>query len=216
MSMTGDESLAVTRLLADPSLWVEPRASLADAVVAAVVAERDAPPVVVTPVAAAVATVASRRHWPTHVAAGLLGAAAATVIAIAVTHTSDDTSDQVADVAAATVQLQGTDLAAGFTGTADVTTEQSGVLIRLRVPGLPRREGTDFYEGWLKSCDGSGLVPIGTFHDMDRAAGWAGVAVTDYPLLTVTAERAAGPNDPDQGSSGQVVVTGVIGPCPAP
>ena len=102
----------------------------------------------------------------------------------------------------------------GFTGTASVSTQPSGVLIRFSVPGLPRREGEQFYEGWLKSCDGTELVPIGTFHDMDRAAGWAGVAVEDYPLLTVTAEEVAGPTDAEQGTSGDVVVTGEISPCP--
>jgi hypothetical protein len=89
------------------------------------------------------------------------------------------------------------------------------VLIRLTMPGLPRREGDDFYEGWLKSCDGQRLVPIGTFHDMDRAAGWAGVSVDDYPLLTVTAEQVAGPKDVAQGSSGEVVVAGAIADCPS-
>ena len=78
------------------------------------------------------------------------------------------------------------------------------------------REGDEFYEGWLKSCDGLRLVPIGTFHDMDRAAGWAGVSVDDYPLLTVTAEAAAAPTDAAQGSSGQVVASAAISPCPAP
>jgi hypothetical protein len=156
-----------------------------------------------------------RRVWQTNVAAALLGAAAAAVIAVVIVNSSD-TGDEEADEVVATVDLLGTELAPGFTGTAEVVLRPSGTLIRMTMPGLPRREGDDFYEGWLKSCDGQRLVPIGTFHDMDRAAGWAGVSVDDFPLLTVTAESVAGPTDQAQGSSGAVVAAGAISPCPNP
>jgi hypothetical protein len=80
---------------------------------------------------------------------------------------------------------------------------------------LPRRDGGDFYEGWLKNCAGTGLVPIGTYHELDDATGWAGVATADYPILTVTREHVAPPKDAAQGSSGEVVVSGTLSPCPA-
>jgi len=40
----------------------------------------------------------------------------------------------------------------------------------------PWCEGTDFYQGWLKSCDGTGLAPIGSF-----------------PVLIVPREKVAPP-----------------------
>jgi Anti-sigma-K factor rskA len=207
MSTTDDhDDRQLARLLADPSLWLEPDPSLDDRVLAVIRAERESGSLQVVPLR-------SPRRWSTHVAAGLLGAAAAALIAVAVTRLSDDTDESAAS--ATRVDLLGSDLAAGFVGTADVTTESSGVLVRLSMPGLPRRDGDQFYEGWLKSCDGTRLVPIGTFHDMDRAAGWAGVSVIEYPLLTVTAEEVADASDEGQGTSGQVVVTGSISPCPA-
>ena len=205
MSMNDGDDSQLSRLLADPSLWLEPDPAVEDRVLGAIRLER---PGQVVPLRG------RRRVWSSPIVAGLVGAAAAALVAV-ITVRSDggDEPDEAADVDA-TVQLVGTDLAPGFEGTAQVTTEPSGVLIRLIVPGLPRRDGNDFYEGWLKSCDGTGLVPIGTFHDMDRAAGWAGVWIEDYPLLTVTAEQVAGPTDALQGSSGQVVVSGAISACP--
>jgi hypothetical protein len=89
------------------------------------------------------------------------------------------------------------------------------VRINFSVPGLPRREGDEFYEGWLKNCAGTQLVPIGTYHDLEDATGWAGVDVADFPLLTVTREVVAGPKDPAQGSSGEVVVSAAMKECPA-
>jgi hypothetical protein len=209
MSMSDDDDRELARLLADPSLWLDPGPSVEASVVDAIRAERQQiRPADETHQARVVPL--PRRAWSSHVATGLLGAAAAALIAVVIVDAPDDDGDAVD----ATVELVGSDLAPGFEGTAEITTQTSGVLIRLTVPGLPRREGDDFYEGWLKSCDGTRLVPIGTFHDMDRAAGWAGVSVEDYPLLTVTAEQVAGPTDEAQGSSGQVVVSGAISPCP--
>jgi len=115
----------------------------------------------------------------------------------------------------ARVAVTGTDLAPGVSGKADITSVDSGVRINFSVPGLPRREGDEFYEGWLKNCAGTQLVPIGTYHDLEDATGWAGVDVADFPLLTVTREVVAGPKDPAQGSSGEVVVSAAMKACPA-
>ena len=106
-------------------------------------------------------------------------------------------------------------LAAGSSGNADITSVASGVRIDFSVKGLPRRDGDDFYEGWLKNCAGTALVPIGTYHDLDKATGWAGVSIDDYPVLTVTREHVAPPKDAAQGSSGEVVVSGKLKECPA-
>jgi hypothetical protein len=64
----------------------------------------------------------------------------------------------------------------------------------------------------LKSEDGARLVPIGTFHDADDVSLWAGVPIEEYPIITVTRETVAGPTSPEQGSSGDVVVTGRLQP----
>lgn len=52
------------------------------------------------------------------------------------------------------------------------------------------------------------LVPIGTFNEGKDVTLWGGVPPGEYPLLTVTRERA----DNQQGSSHQVVLTGATHP----
>ena len=206
-------------LLADPSLWEEPSADLEDRVVVAVRAEvievvraDPAPQATGTSDGAQVVSIDAgrrRRRWLAPLAAAAVGAAAAAAITVAVVPRNDDTP-----TADGTIQLAGTDLAPGLAGAADVTVEASGVRIVIQVPGLPRRDGGEFYEGWLKSCDGSELVPIGTFHEVDDAVGWAGVDLATHPILTIIKEVVAGPKDPAQGSSGEVVVSGALAPCP--
>lgn len=191
-------------LLADPTMWAEPDPSLEDRVVAAITAE-----------AAGAATstyhVASRpsraRRWLTVAGAATLGAAAAAIITVAVTRDSSSPAD-------ATIAMSGTDLAPGIAGEARLTTVSSGVKIELSVPGLPRRDGGEFYQVWLKNCDGTQLVPAGSFHELDDAVAWAGVSPDDFPLITVTKEVVAPPKDAAQGSSGEVVVAGSVGDCP--
>jgi Anti-sigma-K factor rskA len=189
----------IVALLSDPSLWQEPSESLEDRIVAGIVDERR----VVVPISRA------RRAWTGRLVAAAIGAAAAAAIVLIAVPRNDD---QQAD---ASVDIVGSDLAPGITGSADITSLQSGVRINFSVKGLPRREGNEFYEGWLKNCDGTALVPIGTYHDLDDATGWAGVSVDDYPLLTVTREQVAAPKDAAQGSSGEVVVSGSLSACPA-
>ena len=189
----------IVALLRDPSLWEQPSAHLEDRVAAGIADERR----VVVPFAR------PRRTWPGRFVAAAAGAAAAALIVLVAVPRNDQ---QKAD---ARVDITGSDLAQGVSGRADITTISSGVRIEFSVKGLPRRDGSEFYEGWLKNCDGTSLVPIGTYHDLDDATGWAGVDVADYPRLTVTREAAAGPKDPAQGSSGEVVVSGSLGACPA-
>ena len=194
-------------LLADPSLWAAPSSALEDRVVAAITSE--AAPAGSTTSEYVVYGRRGRWRWLTAgVAAG--AAVAAAVAAIIVVSTRD--TQQQPDFAA---PLAGTELAAGLRGTADATITRTGVYIAVKVPGLPRRDGGEFYEMWLKSCDGELLIPAGTFHDLADAVGWAGVDPNDFPIVTVTRETAAGPQAIEQGSSGEVVVKGQLAECPA-
>ena len=189
----------ILALLRDPSLWQEPSAQMEDRVVAGIAEDRR----VVVPIGRA------RRAWPGRLAAAAIGAAAAAaVVLIAVPRNNDQQAD-------ARVAIAGTPLAPGISGTAGITSETSGVRIQFSVKGLSRRDGGDFYEGWLKNCAGTALVPIGTYYKLDNATGWAGVSIDDFPLLTVTREHLAAPKDAAQGSSGEVVVSGALGACPA-
>jgi hypothetical protein len=221
---------AFLALVDDPSLWDEPGPHLGDRIVSAITDEaREAgllrpvsalPP----PPAATAGRTSSASDTPANVVplasrrrnrildgigAALIGAAAATLIAVVVTR--DDNSTPSVAEPDATITIVGTDLEPSVSGAADITVVQSGVRIELNVPGLPRRDGDEFYEAWLRSVDGEGLVPIGTFHDANGVVLWAGVTIDDYPILTVTRETVAGPKDPNQGSSGEVVVKGQLG-----
>ena len=190
----------IVALFSDPSLWQEPGDDLEDRIATAISDERR----VVVPI-----TGRRRRQWPGRFAAAAIGAAAAAAVVLVAVPRNDQQS------ADASIGVVGTDLAPGINGNADITSVASGVRIDFSVKGLPRRDGDDFYEGWLKNCAGTALVPIGTYHDLDDATGWAGVSVDDYPLLTVTREHVAAPKDAAQGSSGEVVVSGKLKECPA-
>src|SRR4051794_14321927 len=187
----------IVALLRDQSLWDEPSAELEDRVVSGIADERR----VVVPMK-------RRNPWPGRLAAAAVGAAAAAAVVLVGTPGGQQQ-------AGAPVAVTGSDLAPGISGSAGITAVSSGVRIDFSVPGLPRRDGDEFYEGWLKNCAGTGLVPIGTYHDLDDATGWAGVDVADFPLLTVTREVVAAPKDAQQGSSGEVVVSAAMKACPA-
>ena len=102
--------------------------------------------------------------------------------------------------------LAPTELIPGATGEATMTKTASGWRIELDATGLPRREGVLFYQAWLRNPAGV-LVPIGTFNEGRKVTLWAGVSPKDYPILTVTRERADG----DQASSGERVLVGTAG-----
>ena len=198
----------VRALLADPSLWVEPPSGLEDAVVAAIAAEVAAPaPETPAPVPAAQGDVVridrpSRRRRAPRVVAGLGAAAAAVVLVIGILTIGGGGGG--AD--GVSIALGPTELAPDAQGTALVVAEESGLRISLDATGLPRRDGGLFYQAWLRNEAGV-LVPIGTFHDGDDVTLWAGVALEEYPTLTVTEEVADG----DQASSGRRVLSGTVG-----
>lgn len=213
-ALTVDETLQlreIEALLADESVWAQPPAALEASVVEAISSEAISSATL--PAGASTQNYFSygkpsrRRSLFTGFAAGAAAAAAAIGV-IALAGRADEPQPDFATT------MEGTELAAGFSGPAKATITPTGVFIDVAVPGLPRRDGGEFYEMWLKSCDGSLLVPAGTFHDLDEAVGWAGVDPLQFPILTVTRERAAAPVSADQGSSGEVVLRGQLGPCP--
>jgi len=221
--LTDDELAAladIDELLADPALWESPSAGVEDDVVALIGEARRSELAEAPPVAAAGASVVRlddsrrtrrRRAWSL-AGAALVGAAAAALVTGVIVSKSNDNDTTTADAAPQQqVQLAGTDLAPpGVGGSAGLISHPSGVEIRLAVPGLPSRTGGDFYQVWVKSCDGSLLVPAGSFHDLDDATGWVGVSMTDFPVITVTTESAVGGKDPGQESSGQIVASGTV------
>jgi hypothetical protein len=172
----------VESVLADPSVWMEPPAHLQEAVVAAIASE---------------AGLGERRR---RVRLALVGVAAAILLAVGVTVGVQLNQDDSIEFAAS---LSGTELAPSATGDVTLKKTPSGWDIRLHATGLPRREGGEFYQAWLKNDDGL-LVPIGSFNDGREVILWSGVGPGDFPILTITQEVADG----DQASSGLVVLSG--------
>lgn len=214
--LTPEEAATIesfSALLVDEAVWGEPSPGLEDLIVGQIAAEaaaarRDAPPAgEVVPISAA--RRGRRGTWWTAAGAALVGAAAAALVTTAVVRTDDAGTS-----AGERVELRGTDLALGVAGTARLDSQPSGVRIDLDVPGLPDRVGGEFYQVWLKNCAGTLLVPAGSFHNLDDAVAWAGVALADFPVITVTQESVVAGKDPAQGSSGLIVVSGTLGSCP--
>ncbi len=193
---------AMIATLADPSTWESPSSDLGDRVVNLIAAETRGH----TPAKVA----GQRRRRFDWVGPAALAAAAAAIITIVAIRIGD--SDEPTNAVDATIDLIGTELEPEISGTAKVDARQSGTWILLDLPGLPRRDGADFYQAWLRTDDGEGLVPIGTFHDGENVVLWAGVPIEGYPIVTVTRESVAGPKEPGQGSSGEVVATGRLAP----
>jgi len=130
------------------------------------------------------------------------GAALTAVLAVAIGIAVLDSGNSAQRFHAA---LGPTDLVRAASGEATMTKTSSGWRIDLRATGLPRREGRDFYEAWLRNAAGV-LVPIGTFNDGRDVTLWAGVSPKSFTTLTVTREQADG----DQASSGQKVLVGTV------
>lgn len=189
--------------LAHPSMWDEPSLGLDDRVVATVAAAvgRDN--------RAAYAPDNGRdRRSVAWLRPALLGAAAAGLAAFGFVSLTSDPPAHADRI----LLVTGTELAPNSAGTARLTSTPSGLRIEFDVAGLPRRDGAEFYQAWLRSIDGDRLVPIGTFHDGNYVVLWAGVSFDDYPVLTVSREAVAAAVSLDQGSSGEVVAIGVVHP----
>ena len=119
-------------------------------------------------------------------------------VAVALQVTRSGTSGERLEAALAPTQLS-----PGAGGDATFTKTASGWRIEIDATGLPRRDGANFYQAWLRNAAGV-LVPIGTFNEGQKVTLWAGVSPKDYPVLTVTKEQADG----NQASSGQKVLLG--------
>ncbi|MEP7021580.1 MAG: anti-sigma factor [Pseudonocardiales bacterium] len=185
-------------VLADPAVWVEPPPALEDRIVTAVAQATRGEPV--SPAGSATVTTIARQRRP-WIPYAVLGVAAAAVLAVVLTFSLAGHAKQSAQYAAS---LDGTKLAPSASGQVTLTRTTSGWKIRIQGKGLPRRDGGEYYEAWLKNASGV-LVPIGTFNQVDDVTLWAGVSPADFPTLTVTRQVAA----KDQASSGQVVLLGV-------
>jgi hypothetical protein len=130
-----------------------------------------------------------------------LPVAAAAAVAIVLVTSSSNSPQQLQFA----MVVQGTPLAPDASGSATLTKKLSGWEIKLNATGLPRREGKQFYEAWLKNAAGV-LVPVGTFNDARNVTLWSGVPVTKFRSLTVTQQVANG----NPKSSGLRVLTGTI------
>lgn len=185
-----DRDLAA--LLADESMWDPVDPAVEDAIVAAIAAEAE-PAGAVTPISAA-------RGWRGLVVAG----AAAIVLVVAAVVAFDDG----AEPAGVELALTPTDLAPEASGLVLVAETPLGTRLVLDVAGLPPAAAGRYYEAWLRTGPETG-VSAGTFH-LRGGDGeielWAGVAVVDYPLFTITIQDEGDPQ-----SSGQVVLRGRVG-----
>lgn len=187
----------VDQLLRERSVWEDVDPALETKVVAAVTAE--------------VSGVALQRpgrsaRWRALVLAAGLGAAAAATITFVMTRSSIVKPD-------AAFALVGTKLAPGLSGRASFSSRESGVQIEVKMPGLPWRDGGEYYELWMHTCDGSEWVPAGTFHDLEYVVAWAGVPIKNYPILKVTREVAGPPTGAAQAPSKDVVAWGSLDTC---
>jgi hypothetical protein len=213
--------------LADPAVWAEPSPDLEDRIVAAISdvgtaggpdldrsgagaagpagqaagpgtagptagATPDAP----APAAAATSKVVPFRRRAVLAVVGLAAAVAA-VIGLAL-GLSGGTHRPTYHAA-----LAGTSLAPAASGQVTMVQTVSGWQITLHAKGLPRLDNGQFYQAWLKNQAGI-LVPIGTFNQPNDVILWSGVAPYQFPVITVTRQKADG----NLNSSGQRVLTG--------
>jgi anti-sigma-K factor RskA len=225
-------------ILADPRTWEAPAPGGADALLAAIAAERgtapagrraapvrppfgdagtppptlrpDEPPRAVPPSAEPERSVVTPIDGRRRARSRWLAVAAAAAVVVVAATVGVALSTGGDDGDAREVALQGSELAPDASATATVEELGSGVAIEIDVSDLPPAEPGTYYQAWLKSPDGA-LVTIGTFHMRggdDVVELWAGVDLADYPLLTVTLQREGA----GQESSGEVVLSGEVGP----
>ena len=208
------------RLLSDENLWAEPPAELEDSIVAAISAEADAPDSVAGFAPGPVDLAAARERRLAQDSAGgarashrrasggrrwarpaILVAAAAAVVGVALTAVVLLRTANPAPTF--TASLTATELAPGAGGTVTMVREESGWEILLNAYGLPRLDGGEFYQAWMRNDEGT-LIPVGSFNEGMDVVLWGGVSPRTYPTFSVTRESADG----DQASSGQRVLVG--------
>jgi hypothetical protein len=206
-SLPADEVAALDALRAElgvAAIWDEPSGDLEDQVVMAVsraAAEEGGHQRPPSPSRWSRLRAWFSAHRPVFALSLSLPVAAAAAVAIVLV-TSSGTTTPALQFA---MVVQGTALAPDAHGSATLTKTTSGWRIQLSATGLPRRDGKDFYQAWLKNAAGI-LVPVGTFNDARKVTLWSGVPVTKFRSLTVTQQVANG----DPKSSGRKVLTGTI------
>jgi hypothetical protein len=204
----GPDAVADVALLAEvlalPSAWAEPRATLEDLVVHAVLgAERTAVASVTTlrPAAVPQHPAIGRRSRRTR---ARLPAAAAVLVATAITGGvllgHRDNGPDFKGVLTASA------IAPGAHGSADMYKTDAGFRVELDARGLPKLAADEYYEAWLRNPDGV-AVPIGTFSaNGGDVTLWSGVSPEQFPSFSVTIETA----DNNQHSSGRRVLVGDV------
>ncbi|MGZ4293135.1 MAG: anti-sigma factor [Solirubrobacteraceae bacterium] len=213
-SLSGDEAAELDALRAElgaAATWDDPPADLEDRVVMAVTQAAAAEPAAAAAGAEPVPAPSPswwsrlRARWPLRrppLALSLsLPVAAAAAVAIVLITSSSTTTPELRFA----MVVQGTALAPGAHGSATLTKHTSGWEIKLSATGLPRCEGRQFYQAWLRNAAGI-LVPVGTFNDARDVTLWSGVPVTKFRSLTVTQQVANG----NPASSGRRVLIGTI------
>ena len=215
-ALPAEEAGALDALRAElrsPAAWEEPPADLEEQVVMAVIQAAGADGGRArapsadgrqqrTPTASRWERVRARLSRRPALALSLsLPVAAAAAVAIVLITTSSSASPELQFA----MVVQGTSLAPAAHGSATLTKHTSGWQIKLSASGLPRREGTQFYQAWLKNAGGI-LVPVGTFNDARDVTLWSGVPVTKFRSLSVTEQVLNG----NPASSGRRVLTGTI------
>jgi len=207
--LAGDDGAAVddltradldelTALLGDEAVWSQPPAELEGAVVAAIAAEAAAAPGGRAPAVVAASPRRSKRttlrSWGV---ARVVLTAAAGVVALAVAGLVLTRAGNARETFQGAFEDDG--------GTVELSRFDSGWRVELDAPGLPRRDGGEFYEAWLRN-DAGVLVSIGTFNEGDDVVLWAGVPPSEFRTITVTRESADG----DPASSGDRALVGTI------
>ena len=194
-----DELAFMAELLADPSTWAEPAASLEDAVVLAVAAADPASSTSAAPTTTRSRGAPGTRRRRIFLSAVAVAATLAVVIGVFVATRSSSSADYAANLVA-------TGSAPGAQASAAITRTKAGFRVALDAHGLPALRAGEYYQAWLKNAAGT-LVPIGTFSSSDgRVTLWSGVSPKDFPTMTVTIEKA----DNIQESSGVRVLAGEV------
>ena len=194
-----DQLAFMAELLADPSTWAEPDASLEDAVVLAVAAADQASSPSVPPATTRSPGAAGTPLRRMSLAAVAVAATLAIILGVVVATRSSPSADYAAN-------LEATRSAPGAQASAAITRTKAGFRVALDAHGLPALPDGEYYQAWLKNAAGT-LVPIGTFSSSDgRVTLWSGVSPKKFPTMTVTIEKA----DNIQASSGVRVLAGDV------
>lgn len=202
---TDDDDASVGRFAAtlrDEATWAEPPADLFDRIAV------EASPDSVAEASAVPVAPSGRRSWPKTLAA--IAAATAAVFAAGFfvgIAGEDDVPVAAEDELVAQLTVVGTELAPEAAAAVDVFDRGAGYALILRTTGLEPAPAGGYYEGWLNSDDDV-AVSIGTFH-MRGGDGtvvlWSGVAVADFPLLTVSRHTAHSAGDDAVVMSGTLI-----------